>query len=118
MNPYLNFALILAASGLGAYLASYLKQKGKNLATKEDVDALTRAVEDAKQDYREQMERLKSDLQRILIVSKIQIEREVSFLPRTLQSLGRLAKQVLPNITLSGAETGKRGRTSGQLGGV
>jgi len=34
----------LVASGVGAYLGSYLKKKGENLATHEDIDKLTEQV--------------------------------------------------------------------------
>ena len=34
----------LVAAGLGAYLGSYLKKKGENLATHEDLDKLTAQV--------------------------------------------------------------------------
>jgi hypothetical protein len=38
-----DLALIAAFSGVGAYLSSYLRQKGKNLATKEDIREITKA---------------------------------------------------------------------------
>jgi hypothetical protein len=39
------FAVALVA-GLGAYFGSYLREKGKNLATREDVDRVVRATEE------------------------------------------------------------------------
>lgn len=36
----LSFLLMLLAAGIGAYIGAYLKEKGKNWATKEDLDSL------------------------------------------------------------------------------
>ena len=41
---------------------SYLKQKGKNLADKEDIAELTKKVETVKSDFNEKIEYLKTDL--------------------------------------------------------
>ncbi len=41
---------------------SYLKQKGKNLADKEDIADLTKKVENVKSDFNEKIEYLKTDL--------------------------------------------------------
>jgi hypothetical protein len=59
--------VLLGAGGvvgllLRSFLPSYLTQKGQNLATKEDVAAITREVEAAKLEYVAQAERLRSDL--------------------------------------------------------
>ncbi len=39
---------IAVVAGLSAYLGTYLREKGRNLATKEDVDKITRATEEIK----------------------------------------------------------------------
>ena len=44
------------------YLPSYMKQKGKNLATKEDISAITRQMESVKHDYAAALEELKAAL--------------------------------------------------------
>ncbi|GEA04793.1 hypothetical protein KUL17_36900 [Alteromonas sp. KUL17] len=44
------------------YLFSYSTEKGKNLATKEDVEEITRKVEEVKSGYVAEIERLKVDL--------------------------------------------------------
>jgi len=42
------FLLALVGAGIGAYVGSYLREKGKNLATREDIDALVRKTEEIK----------------------------------------------------------------------
>lgn len=54
---------IVVASGIGAYFASYLREKGKNLATRKDIAGLTRIVEDIKTENSLLVERFKSQQQ-------------------------------------------------------
>lgn len=54
---------IAVTSGIGAYFASYLREKGKNLATREDIAALTKVVEDIKTENVLLVERFKSHQQ-------------------------------------------------------
>ncbi len=42
--------LSLAGGWLGAYFGAYFREKGKNLATREDIDRITRITEDIKAD--------------------------------------------------------------------
>src|SRR6267142_1938229 len=49
-------------AAVGAYLGSYLRQKGKNLATKEDVGNLTELVERVRSQHAERLEILKNTL--------------------------------------------------------
>ncbi len=44
------------------YLFSYSSEKGKNLATKEDIEEITRKIENIKSEYVAELERLKYDL--------------------------------------------------------
>jgi hypothetical protein len=59
---------VLILLGLGCiflfrkYLFSYSSEKGKNLATKEDIGDITRKVEEVKTEYVTEVERLKVDL--------------------------------------------------------
>lgn len=60
---------IIVAIGIGGlllkhYLPSYLTEKGKNLATKEDVEEITRKVEGVKTQYQSEVEKLKAELQK------------------------------------------------------
>lgn len=46
------------------YLPGYFKEKGKNLATKEDVAAITKKIEEVKVEYAKQLELYKSEIWR------------------------------------------------------
>lgn len=48
--------------GIVLFTQSYLKKKGENLATKEDIGSITKAIESAKMDYIKEIELLKSKL--------------------------------------------------------
>jgi len=48
MNPFTIFVPSLAGAAIGAYIGSYLQEKGKNLATREDIDRVVRKTEDIK----------------------------------------------------------------------
>lgn len=58
-----QLAVGVLLTSCAAYLGAYLKQKGQNLATKEDVEALTRQVESVKTEYVRQIEDFKAQLQ-------------------------------------------------------
>lgn len=45
------------------YLPSYMDEKGKNLATKEDIQEITRKTEEVQQEFRENFELFSSDVQ-------------------------------------------------------
>ena len=55
-----TFLMTIIAAGVGAYLSTYLREKGKNLATKEDLGELTRIVEEIKNEHAKELELLKS----------------------------------------------------------
>ena len=55
--------LILIAAGVGAFLGSYLKKKGENLATKEDIGRITKKIEAIRLEYRAQLESHKASLE-------------------------------------------------------
>jgi Txe/YoeB family toxin of Txe-Axe toxin-antitoxin module len=73
-----NSLLILLIVCLGAiFLPSYLREKGKNLATKEDIGNITEQVERVKVDYTAAIERLRSDLSRTAYVHRVQFDLEI-----------------------------------------
>ena len=45
------------------YLPSYMDKKGENLATKEDIQEITRKTEEVQQEFRVGLEEFSSDLQ-------------------------------------------------------
>ena len=47
---------------LGQYFGSYVTEKGKNLATKEDIESITHLVESAKVEHAKELEQIKSDI--------------------------------------------------------
>lgn len=74
MDTILVCLQVLILIGIGSiflfrrYLFSYSSEKGKNLATKEDIGEITRKVESTKSEYISNIERLKVDL--LLIAKK------------------------------------------------
>jgi hypothetical protein len=68
-HPYLILEITIIAVGVLLFLAfkyflpSYVQEKGKNLATKQDIEEITRKVESVKIDFSKDLEFIKSDLQ-------------------------------------------------------
>jgi hypothetical protein len=52
-----DFVILLVAWGTGMILGAYLTQKGKNLATKEDISAITNEIEKVRSDYKKEEHR-------------------------------------------------------------
>ena len=67
----LYYIVLLIVAGVASYLGSYLSTKGKNLATKEDIDELTRTVEKVKTEYAKQLEEFKIQLALRLKAEKV-----------------------------------------------
>jgi hypothetical protein len=57
------YILIIVFSATGGFLGAYLKKKAENLATKEDIEAITKKVEDVRSEYSKQLELHKATLQ-------------------------------------------------------
>ena len=66
----------LGLGGLGIYLKAYLADKGRNLATKEDVAALTRPVEEIRSEFRLQEERVRATLAKELQTHNLTFQEE------------------------------------------
>jgi hypothetical protein len=62
------------------YLPGYAAEKGKNLATKEDVADITRQIEDVKAEYARDLESLKAAIQSKIGISQFRYEREFEIL--------------------------------------
>ena len=54
----MEIGLLLLGFVVGQFLPSYIREKGKNLATKEDIGAITRKVEEVKSEYTEKLTHL------------------------------------------------------------
>ncbi|MFM0471307.1 hypothetical protein [Paraburkholderia strydomiana] len=83
-------ALMLTAGLAGGILGGYLSEKGKNLATRQDIGQLTRLVEDIKNEHIREIEMLKSthQLRVAAIDRRLQAHQEAFALWRDLmQSL-------------------------------
>src|SRR6266498_5238831 len=61
---YPQLLLFVLLSGIAAYIGAYLKQKGSNLASKEDIEILTEKIESVKGMYAKQLEDYKEELSR------------------------------------------------------
>ena len=55
-------AIVITIVLIKHFLPSYIKEKGKNLATKEDVQEITKLTESIQQEFRKEIERFKMDL--------------------------------------------------------
>lgn len=84
---YYNFYLLgaIVISVLTTYFISYFKEKGKNLAIKEDIQKITEKIESIKHDYNKQLEEFKHNYnkqleefkQELLIKHKAEIIAEL-----------------------------------------
>lgn len=73
--------LIIAAIGIAvlfvkSFLPSYLSEKGKSLATREDIEELTKKVEGVKTSYAADLERLRHTLARSDVYHRAQYDAE------------------------------------------
>jgi hypothetical protein len=64
------FAFVLL-SGIAAFFGAYIKKKGENLATLEDIKKLTNDVEEIKSTYSKQIEDYKTQLERDKKMAKV-----------------------------------------------
>ncbi|WP_019601178.1 hypothetical protein [Teredinibacter turnerae] len=75
------YALLAFIGGLsGAFLSSYFKEKGKNVATKEDISHITKEIEKVKYEYTRETESLRSNLSNQIKVSGFRYEKEYEIL--------------------------------------
>jgi hypothetical protein len=72
MTPEETIIFSFVAGGVGAFIGTYLQQKGKNLATREDISEITRKVESIKTDYA-----AKQHFSRLRYEREIELYREI-----------------------------------------
>jgi hypothetical protein len=77
------FFQVITCIGMGAlvflakyYLPSYVKEKGKNLATREDIAEITDKIESVKIEYAKELESLKSHLNAKFHAHTVRFEKE------------------------------------------
>lgn len=77
-TDYLKFGVAQVIVTFGAaYLASYIREKGKNLATREDIQEITDKIESVKIVYAKQLEVLKSEYSAHLKYFESQLNRKL-----------------------------------------
>ena len=75
-----NAILIAIATGvalllLRSFFPSYFNEKGKNLATKEDIGEITEAVESVKEDYTKRLKELEH--QNALVLEQLRMNQQL-----------------------------------------
>ena len=83
----LNVAVLIALAVIARMLNAYGAEKGKNLATKEDIAAITHEIEGVRVQYSAELERLRSDLARGLNVHKARYETELRYFQEIWKTL-------------------------------
>ena len=68
---YSQMMVLVLLAGVAAYLGAYLKKKGENLATSDDVRRLTEKTEEIKTIYTKQIEDYKNELARQAKIAKV-----------------------------------------------
>src|SRR5882724_11855131 len=75
---FVYYILAAIISICGGWFGAYLKQKGKNLATKEDVEEITTKVESVKTEFGAKLESFKTNLDARRDYSQLRYEREMA----------------------------------------
>lgn len=75
-----TFLSLVAGLVIGNFLPRYLGQKGKNLATKEDISEITNKIETVKHEYATQLESVKAGLSAQLSTHGYRYEKEYQVL--------------------------------------
>ncbi|WEZ86480.1 hypothetical protein P3R38_13205 [Pseudomonas sp. NyZ480] len=72
------------------FFPGYLKKKGENLATKEDISDITNKIESVKHEYASQLENAKADLSALVTRHGFRYEKEFEILGRLTELLVEL----------------------------
>ena len=70
-------------------LPTYFQQKGKNLATKEDITEITTRVEQVKHDYSSKLESMKTVLSTRLFIHQVRYQNEFEMLLSLSEKLAK-----------------------------
>jgi hypothetical protein len=90
-NYYLSMGLFQAIiTAIVWFCASYIKEKGKNLATREDIQKITDKIESVKIAYAKELEDLKSHLNAKFHAQTVRFEKEFAAFTEIWRTLLRL----------------------------
>lgn len=95
MNSYLLFILIII---IGWYFRSYIQEKAKNLATKEDISSLTKTVEEIKFNFSKELEKIKYKYQLEANLKKVFQEKTIKSIDDVNELLVEIMKYCHGNI--------------------
>lgn len=76
MSIYIVPILYIIAAFVAGFIGAYVKEKGKSVATREDIQDITRKIELIKNEFTAEIERLKAGLDRATHASKQQFDVE------------------------------------------
>jgi len=91
---------------LGAYLPSYFKKKGENLATKEDIASIEKEIQEVRSQYSKDLELLRSELTKKSYIYGVRYENEFILLRELwpkLVDLRQAAITLRPEIDIADA---------------
>lgn len=84
--PILAYVIVVIGAALGACVGAYLKRKGENLATKEDVTMLTELVERVRSVHAERLENLAHENRKVLEFGSREHQLRLAALDRRLET--------------------------------
>ena len=95
MFPWWAYVLWALITFVSCFIVVYLKEKGKNLATKEDISEITKKIEAAKLDYSSKLESVKTTLGSKLFITQVRYQNEFDLLVNLSKKLATFRNAVL-----------------------
>jgi hypothetical protein len=95
MDPSLILMIIFVLYLVRFYLPSYFTEKGKNLATKEDMAKIEKEIQEVRSKYSKDLELLKSELTRRSYIHGLRYENEFKLLKQLWQKLVDLERAAI-----------------------
>lgn len=92
LNVIIILGIIAGGLLLKGYLPGYAREKGKNLATREDIEVITEKVESVRSQYASSLESIKADLQ-------VESALKSAFQQKCFEAVSEI-NQLLVDITL------------------
>jgi len=94
-TTYLSIGLFQAViTAITWFCASYLKEKGKNFATREDIKEITDKIESVKTEYAKELEGLKSQLNAKFHAQTVRFEKEFNSYKEIWDSIVELMEHI------------------------